>query len=211
MDPAFWHDRWETNQTAFHEGTPNALLTGNVGRLGLADGGRLFVPLCGKTVDIAWLLSQGYRVAGAELSRIAVDQLFEDLGVTPEVAAAGPLSHYRADNLDIFQGNIFDLGQDRLGPVDAVYDRAALVALPAPLRRDYARHLVEMTGGAPQLLIAFDYDQDRMDGPPFSVGEDEIRQLYGTRYAIEPIVRQQIPGGLKGKVPAEETLWHLSR
>ena len=170
MDEQFWHRRWELNEIGFHEGKANALLVAHLEALSLAHGGRVFLPLCGKTIDIHFLLSRGYRIAGAELSRVAVEQLFAELGVAPEITAVGPMTRYSAPSIDIFIGDIFHLSAEMLGPVDAVYDRAALVALPAPMRDRYAAHLMKITGTAPQLLIAFDYDQSVMAGPPFAVG-----------------------------------------
>ncbi|MDJ0607592.1 MAG: thiopurine S-methyltransferase [Kiloniellales bacterium] len=209
MEADFWHERWETNQLGFHERDGNAMLVANFRALGLAPGARVFVPLCGKTRDIAWLLAQGHRVAGAELSKLAVDQLFEDLGVAPEVAEAGDLLHYRAPDLDIFVGDIFALTRAALGPVDAVYDRAALVAFPEAMRGPYAAHLHALTGGAPQLLLCFEYDQTIMPGPPFSLEEAEVRRVHGANYALAPVASAEVKGGLKGKAPALETVWLL--
>src|ERR1700733_8099165 len=109
MDEQFWHRRWELNEIGFHEGKANALLVAHFGALSLADGSRVFLPLCGKTIDIHFLLSRGYRVAGAELSRIAIEQLFAELDVTPEIADVGSMSRYSAPGIDIFVGDIFDL------------------------------------------------------------------------------------------------------
>lgn len=209
MDADFWHARWTANQIGFHEGKPNVHLAAHLARLGLAAGARLFLPLCGKTRDIAWLLSRGLRVAGAELSPLAVAQLFEELGVAPEISAAGPLELHRAPGLDIFVGDIFALSPDRLGPVDAVYDRAALVALPAPMRPLYAAHLAALTARAPQLLVCFTYDQTQAEGPPFSVAAEEVEALYGAAYRLECLDSCPVPGGLRGKVPAEENVWLL--
>ena len=209
MDPDFWHARWTANQIGFHEGKPNAHLEAHLGRLGLAAGARLFLPLCGKTRDIAWLLSRGLRVAGAELSPLAVAQLFDDLGVAPEISSVGSLEHHRAGGLDVFVGDIFALSADLLGPVDAVYDRAALVALPAPMRARYAAHMAAITAGAPQLLVCFTYDQAQAEGPPFSVPAADVRALYGAAYRPALLESRPVPGGLKGKVPAEEQAWLL--
>lgn len=211
MDPDFWRARWENNQTGFHEGKPNAFLVQHFARLSLAAGARVFVPLCGKTRDISWLLAQGYRVVGAELSRIAVEQLFAELGVAPVVSAAGPLTRFSAPALDVFMGDIFDLSRAALGPVDAVYDRAALVALPAPLRARYAAHVVDITAAAPQLLISFAYDQSVMDGPPFSVAPEEARALYGAAYLISQLESMPVPGGLKGRCEATEHVFLLEQ
>lgn len=211
MDADFWHARWTANQIGFHEGKPNVHLEAHLDRLRLAPGARLFLPLCGKTRDIAWLLARGFRVAGAELSPLAVAQLFEELGVAPEIVPAGPLELHRAPGLDIFVGDIFTLSAHRLGAVDAVYDRAALVALPAPMRPLYAAHLAAMTARAPQLLVCFTYDQALAEGPPFSVTADEVRALYGTAYRVERLDSCPVAGGLRGKVPAQEDVWLLAR
>jgi len=211
MEPGFWQARWENNLIGFHEGKPNAFLEQHFASLGLAPGARVFVPLCGKTRDIAWLLGHGFKVAGAELSPIAVEQLFEELGVAPAKSAVGALTHYSADDIDIFQGDIFELTAETLGPVDAIYDRAALVALPPPMRERYTRHLMAMTGSAPQLLIAFTYDQSALDGPPFSVPPAEVHAHYDGAYAIAELAGEPVPGGLKGQCEATEYAWQLSR
>lgn len=208
MEPGFWQARWESNQIGFHEGKPNALLVKHLSRLGLAAGARVFVPLCGKTRDIAFLLGQGFRVVGAELSRLAVEQLFDELAVAPEVVA-GPLTRFSAPGLDIFVGDIFDLDAETLGKVDAVYDRAALVALPGPMRASYAAHLAGITAGAPQLVICFVYDQSLQEGPPFSVPPETVEALYGAAYRLTLVESVEVPGGLKGKCAASEQVWLL--
>ncbi|MGR7996334.1 thiopurine S-methyltransferase [Xanthobacter sp. ZOL 2024] len=211
MEPDFWRTRWLNNQIGFHEGTPNAFLTEHFDRLTLAPGARVFVPLCGKTRDIAWLLARGFQVVGAELSPIAVEQLFDELGVPPVVTASGPLTRYSGPAIDIYQGDIFDLDQATLGPVDAVYDRAALVALPEAMRRRYAGHLAEITGSAPQLLLCFTYDQSLVPGPPFSVSPEETHTLYADSYKVSLLASTPLAGGLKGKYDALEHAWLLRR
>ena len=111
----------------------------------------------------------------------------------------------------IFAGDIFALDRDALGRVDAIYDRAALVALPAATRTLYAAHLLAITDRAPQFVITFDYDQSRMDGPPFSVNEAEMRAHYGDAYRLSSVESSDIPGGLKGFCPARELSGFLSR
>jgi thiopurine S-methyltransferase len=209
MDPGFWHQRWEKNEIAFHEPAANPLLVRHFDELSLAQGSRVFVPLCGKSLDVSWLLSKGYRVAGAELSPIAVEQLFTGLGVQPQVSRLGEVERRSAKNLDIFVGDIFAVFSQMLGPVDAVYDRAALVAFPEDMRHRYTAQLMEMTDRAPQLLICYDYDQRLMDGPPFSVSHEEVRRHYAARYQLTLIENKQVPGGLKGKCPANENVWLL--
>ena len=209
MDPNFWHKRWEKNEIGFHQSAVNVLLSDHFSGLSLSQTSRVFVPLCGKTRDIAWLLSQGHRVVGVELSKLAVEELFVDLGVAPKISVQGELLRYSAPGLEIFVGDIFELSGDLLGRVDAIYDRAALVAFPTEMRGRYGAHVAAITQLAPQFLICFEYDQAVMNGPPFSIDRQKVHDVYGAHYQIEPITNRDVAGGLKGKCPAQETVWHL--
>jgi len=209
MDPDFWHLRWRENRIGFHQAAANAMLVKHIGALDLPAGARIFLPLCGKTNDIGWLMSQGYRVAGAELSRLAIDQLFQDLGLTPEITELGALTRFSAANIDIFVGDILALTADLLGPIDASYDRAALVALPRDMRARYADHMARITANAPQFLICFEYDQSLMTGPPFSVNADEVARVYAAQYRLTDHDAADVAGGLKGICPAIERVWLL--
>ena len=210
MEPSFWHQRWENNEIAFHESQPNPLLLRHFHELGVGKGRRIFLPLCGKTLDLGWLLSNGYRVAGAELSQSAIEQLFMQLGLQPEISGSGDdLHQWSAKQIDIFVGNLFALTRKSLGPVDAVYDRAALVALPEHMRARYTVHLRELTATAPQLLISYEYDQRLMNGPPFSVSNEEVSRHYSDTYDLKLLESMDVAGGLKGKCPAKEHVWRL--
>jgi thiopurine S-methyltransferase len=209
MEPSFWHQRWEKNEIAFHEGKANPILVKHFNELSLAKGSRVFVPLCGKTLDISWLLSNGYRVAGAELSQIAIEQLFMELGLQPEISTVGEVEQWSANNLDLFVGDIFALSRKLLGPVDAIYDRAALVAFPEDMRNRYTAHLTGITHKAPQLLVCYDYDQNLMQGPPFSIRNEEVHRHYADNYEVTLMASTDVPGGLKGKCAAKENVWQL--
>ena len=209
MEASFWHAKWEKSEIAFHQDDFNPLLLDHFGALSLPAGSRVFVPLCGKTRDILWLLQSGYRVVGAELSRVAVEQLFAEMDLQPSISQVGPLTRFATEDIDIYVGDIFELSGSELGQVDAVYDRAALVALPADMRQRYAEHLVAITDRARQLLIAYDYDQSLQDGPPFAVGADEVRRLYDPHYELALLTSVEIAGGLRGKCPATEHVWQL--
>jgi thiopurine S-methyltransferase len=213
MDHGFWLRRWEDGEIAFHEGDANRFLTRHCGRLALSEGSRVLLPLCGKTRDIAWLLSQGLRVVGVELSRLAVDRLFSELRVEPRIDGPGAVAsgwlRYHARDVEVLVGDMFALPRTLLGRVDAVFDRAALVALPSETRTRYTRLLTELTDGAQQLLVTYRYDQSLMEGPPFSVSRAELRQHYSERYDVTPVDRQEVPGGLKGTRPVWEEAWSL--
>ena len=208
MDRRFWHQKWTTKDIGFHQSNPNPLMTGNFNQLGLQEQSRVLLPLCGKTTDVGWLLANSYQVVGIELVESAVVELFFELGIKPQIINHD-LKLYQAENLDIFVGDFFDLSQTHLGKVDAVYDRAALVALPETMRLQYAKHLAKVTLNASQLLISFDYDQSQMQGPPFSVDSAEIRKLYDASYKITLLAETEVIGGLKGKCHATENAWLL--
>ncbi len=210
METEFWADKWQRNEIGFHMAEANPALVAHFDTLALPQGARVFLPLCGKTLDIAWLLQNGYCVAGAELIETAIVQLFDELGITPEISSIGKLTRYSGPSIDIFVGDIFDLTADMLGPVDAVYDRAALVALPEEMRRRYTKHLAAITGNAPQLLICFEYDQSQIAGPPFSVSRDEVTTHYADILDLTEIAASDLPGGIKGQVAAEHIVWHLA-
>lgn len=209
METNFWHQKWQRGDIGFHQAQANPLLVQHLECLQLQPGARVFLPLCGKTLDIAYLLDLGYRVAGAELSEIAIEALFQSLNLRPNIQQVGTLKHYSGPSLDIYTGDIFNLDAQALGNVEAIYDRAALVALPEDMRKRYAAHLVVISRGAPQLLISYTYDQSLIDGPPFSITTDEVERLYGDNYRPTVLATYEVEGGLKGKVPATETVWLL--
>ncbi len=209
MEASFWHAKWEKSEIAFHLDEFNPLLVDHFGALSLPAASRVFVPLCGKTRDILWLLQSGYRVVGVELSRMAVEQLFAEMELQPTISQVGAMTRFAVEDIDIYCGDIFDLTAGELGQVDAVYDRAALVALPADMRLRYAEHLVAITGRARQLLVAYDYDQSLQNGPPFSVCAEEVHRLYDPHYELALLASVDVAGGLRGKCAATEHVWRL--
>ncbi|NET55698.1 MAG: thiopurine S-methyltransferase [Symploca sp. SIO2E6] len=209
MDASFWLQKWQNNDIGFHKSEANPVLVKYFPELKKVKDNRVFVPLCGKTLDIAWLLAHGYRVVGAELIEMAIEQLFTELGVEPTISGIGDIKHYSAKKIDIFVGDIFDLSGEMLGRVDAIYDRAALVALPEAMRDRYTVHLREITEQAPQLLVTFEYDQNLMTGPPFSISNEEVNRHYRDSYDLTLLASTDIPGGFKGKYAAEQHVWLL--
>lgn len=208
MEAEFWQKKWKNQEIAFNQSEANPLLVRYFGKLALAKGSRVFLPLCGKTTDALWLLSEGYSVVGAELVESAIQDFFSENDLHPEVTSLAELKVYRSENIDMFVGDIFHLTFDLLGKVNATYDRAALVALPEEMRRRYTKHLVELTNQAPQLLITFEYDQGQMSGPPFSISSDEVHSHYDWVYQLQLLETRVIPDGLKGH-SANEVVWML--
>ncbi len=186
MKAEFWLERWQRNEIGFHQGEINAHLQDYWDRVGLKEGGEVFVPLCGKSNDMLWLRAQGHRVLGVELSPLAVEAFFVENQLKPEVRSIGAYERWSCDGVSILCGDFFDLEAADLKGVAGVYDRASLVALPPEMRGQYAQHLQRvLPAAAPMLLVTMDYPQAEMGGPPFAVTEDEVRQTYGGRYTVE--------------------------
>ncbi len=209
MKHEFWHDKWQTNNIGFHQDQPHPLLTQHLQSLSLSSNARIFVPLCGKSLDLAWLIKQGYHVVGIDLSPIAIQALIIDLGLSFKEIQSGELTHYQHPQIELFVGDFFQLTAQQLGDVNAVYDRAALIALPPQMRSQYTQHLLDITKQAPQLLISLEYDQNLLQGPPFSVPEHELTEHYATHYQIKLL--ETMTENLKGKVIAHENVWSLSK
>jgi thiopurine S-methyltransferase len=210
MDPEYWKKRWRQNEIGFHMGKPNPLLLKYFSYLELPAASRIFLPLCGKSLDIHWLLRNGFQVIGCELCTLAVEQLFDELKEKPTKQSIGEHRLYSSPNLDIYNGDLFQLQANQVGKIDAIYDRAALVALPEKQRLVYSEQIISLSKAAPQLLLCFRYDQTQMDGPPFSLTEDHIKKHYQHQYHIQLLYSEPVKGGIKGLYTANEDIWLLT-
>lgn len=217
MQPDFWITRWQRGETGFHLQDVNPWLRAHVNALQLRAGSHVFVPLCGKSHDLRFLADRGAKVSGIELSPIAVEGFFAEQGMTPVRTSVNGMTLYATENIRLFCGDFFQLTPGMLGSVDAVFDRASLVALPPETRPAYAAHLASLLpSGARDLLVAFDYPQDEMQGPPFSVPQPEIRSLFGSCFDIAPLGRADILDAeprfrARGLTRLTETCWILLR
>jgi len=193
MDPQFWRDRWRRGETAWHRDDINPHLQEHWHRLHVRQDSEVFVPLCGKTRDLLWLAGEGHRVLGVEISELAVAAFFEENDLQPTRTREGALERWQDGAIGILVGDFFSLTAAPLATVGAVYDRASLVALPPDLRARYVRHLQALLPQhPPTLLITLEYDQGDMQGPPFSVHEDEVRALYEPAYRVEAIATHDV-------------------
>jgi len=193
MDAEFWNSRWEANQIGFHQSDYNSHLQEYWGQLSLPKGSTVFVPLCGKSRDMLWLLSQGMNVVGVELSSLAVSRFFEENQLSPTLVEHPRLKVWKAENLTLIEGDLFDLAPSDLGPVDAVFDRASVIALPPKMREDYAAHMAKLLKpGVQWLLVTMEFDQSKVGGPPFCVDEQEVNSLYQQTYQVQSLYEKDI-------------------
>lgn len=180
-----WLQRWQDRNIGWHHEEYNPHLLNHWPALAVPEGSLVLAPLCGKSRDMVWLGERGYRVRGIELSPLAVETFFDEQGLEPLRERVGDFERWSAGPYEILCGDIFDLQQLDNSQVDAVYDRASLVALNPVQRRHYAQLLKQLLPeSCPILLVAMDYSQHEMPGPPYSVDETEVRGLYGSKYAV---------------------------
>jgi thiopurine S-methyltransferase len=193
MNREYWLDKWERHDTAFHQDDVNADLRSFWQSLDPRPGETVFVPLCGKSSDMLWLRERGHAVVGVELSRSAVESFFSENGISVAWSRQGTFDVAESDRIRIFCGDVFDLTPDNLENVTAVYDRAAMVALPADMRERYVAHLTDVLAkGTRILLVTLDYPQQEMNGPPFSVSPAEVERLYSDRAQTSTLSRRDI-------------------
>lgn len=197
MDAKFWLERWRQNQIGFHQAEFNSRLVEHWPALELESDARVFVPLCGKTLDMHWLRQQGHSVVGVELAPMAIEAFFAEADEPYEIEAVGRLRLYQAEGIRIYCGDVFELTARELAGVGAVFDRGALVALQPDPRRRFVDHLLRVLPvGTQTLLLTVEYDQNLVAGPPHSVHPDEVHALYAERCRIERLetrVSEQVP------------------
>ncbi|MCY1427475.1 Thiopurine S-methyltransferase [compost metagenome] len=217
MQPEFWHKRWASNQIGFHQGQVNPFLQRHWPSLAVAPGAQVLVPLCGKSLDMVWLASQGLRVFGVELSQRAVEDFFQEQQLEPQISQHGAFERYKHEAIEIWCGDIFALSADDLAGCTGLYDRAALIALPPEMRKRYCEHL---TGLLPihskGLLITLDYDQAAMAGPPFAVSDDEVQALLAKDWQVATLESRDVlsEGGKfleAGVTRLDERVYRLER
>jgi len=225
MDIDFWLERWDTNKTGFHQDTINPYLTYFYGQKGppveQREKLKVFVPLCGKSKDMLWLSQNGYKVLAVECSDRAVKDFFEDNALNYKHAKKDNYGLYQSSDLtsmiEIIQGDFFSLQQKDLDDVSDIFDRASLVALPVVMRKNYADKMAELQRPKLRtLLVTLTYNPAEMNGPPFSVTEDEVYELYSANFSIEKLCFKDVideEAGLKnrGLSALVETVYKLVR
>lgn len=217
MEPEFWLKRWQTDDIGFHRDEVHPALEQLWPQVAPEADGRVFVPLCGKSRDMRWLAGRGHQIIGVELSEKAIDGFFEAEGLVPDVRHEGVFTVKTAGPYELWCGDLFELPSDTVADVAHVYDRASLIALPSEMRVKYAQYLADILPPAScGLLISLAYDASEMNGPPFSVPDNEVAALLGDDFAIETLAsRDALEGNLnlvkRGLTSLVETCYRLRR
>ncbi len=186
MELDFWEQRWNQNQIAFHLDSVNPYLEKYWRYINTQKNAQVFVPLCGKSLDLIWLAAQGHSVLGVECSDKAINAFFEEQKISANINQTGRFKEYKCDNITLLQGDFFNLKKEDLKDVSVVYDRASLIALPEQMRQSYVDFLNENLPLATDIfLITLDYNQSLMSGPPFSVMHNEVVSLFQKNFNIK--------------------------
>ncbi|MDC0239007.1 thiopurine S-methyltransferase [Candidatus Thioglobus sp.] len=185
---ANWLEFWENNEINWHSDVVTQELEEYLGLLKLEPGDKVFFPLCGKSLDMIYLLNQGFSVIGVELSEIAIKQFFHENGLDFTITQLGEFNLYSATNIEIYCGDFFSLSSKNLFDVKAVFDRKSLIALDQNLRQKYVKHLNDIISlGVRILLITLHYPQHQMSGPPFSVDKSEVESLFSMAFKYQEL------------------------
>jgi len=185
---ANWLEFWEKNEINWHSDVVTQELEEHLGLLKLEPGDKVFFPLCGKSLDMIYLLNQGFSVIGVELSEIGIGQFFHENGLDFTITQVGEFDLYSAKNIEIYCGDFFSLTSKHLSDVKAVFDRKSLIALDRNLRQKYVKHLNDIISvGVRILLITLHYPQHQMSGPPFSVDKSEVESLFSMAFKYQEL------------------------
>lgn len=191
MEISYWKSRWQKNNTGWHMDVVYPPLPEIWPQLSLSSGARVFVPLCGKSLDIKWLTEHGHQVIGVDVSGKALRELMNQYDEQFSQDASHGFPIYRSESLELWEGDFLKLPTSKIPPLDIIYDKASIVALPKKMRNIYAQKVLELCGKDCQILIqTFEYNQEEMTGPPFSVDEEELKQLYSPRFELQMLHEQ---------------------
>jgi len=221
-----WHGRWEELKLGWQmeEVHPIVLKYGDRRRQELvvnescdassqsAGGGdddakiRWLFPLCGKTVDMAYLAKKETtdEVVGVDGIRRALEEFSKshpDLNMQWETTTplsdeeSFPVSHERlkGDSVTLLKGDFFALTTEIAGGhFDVVLDRASMVAIDPSLRAQYVATLGRLVRpGGRILLVTVEKRtgdaQAIIKGPPYSINEVDVRRLYESQKWVESV------------------------
>ena len=180
-----WKNKWKQDDIGFHQLHINPLLPQFWPNLNLTAGDTVLVPLCGKSLDMSWFLAEGYKVIGIELSNIAIQAFFAERNIVPTRSRHGRFIRWQHDDIQIWCGDLFDLSEADLRGVSAIYDCAALTALPPESRIQYVRHLSTMLPADIQLLLLTTESIDTLSAEQPSAIDSEVASLFQSWFSVE--------------------------
>ena len=184
-----WLDRWKDNRIGFHQNEISPYLLKYAHKLNKNN--TVFVPLCGKSLDMLYLSDNFANVIGVELVKDACDAFVKENNLKATISEKECFVDYKItnknkENIELLCGDIFDIKPKHIKQNIDIFDRASLVALDKEDRAKYAILMIElMSVGSKMLLVSLEYKQSERNAPPYSVDEQEIQKLYANNCKIE--------------------------
>ncbi|WP_445664273.1 hypothetical protein [Fodinibius sp. AD559] len=191
MEISYWQSRWRKGNTSWHMDTVYPPLPNLWSRLGIKSDAQVLVPLCGKSLDLLWLADHCHSVTGVEISPKALHHVMQQHKESFVQDSSYGFTIYRSDSLVLWEGDFAKLPADQIPPQNLIYDKASIIALPVEKRQPHAEKMIELCNTGTQILIqTFEYNQSEMNGPPFSVDEQELKKLFGHQFKLTCVHEQ---------------------
>lgn len=210
--------KWEHKKIGFHLSDVNHVLQTHVDKLlstkkdddngdvveDVCRNRRVFVPLCGKTVDMPFLSHIADEVVGVEGIRRALEEFMQehpDLKVECTGTANG-FERFEGERITLLRGDFFDLDDTPAGgKFGAIYDRASIVAIEPNLRQDYVEILGKLIApGGKILLVVLERhgeEEAMKKGPPYSIQESVARELFEGKEWVESMTLLEVSDQLE--------------
>lgn len=219
MSKNTWEDCWSVGKTFFHRSAYHPMLVEHIeklinGRSNLV----IFIPLCGKSLDIKYLYDLGHTVVGVEGAKSPIEEFFgeHNLEFTKSDCPSVNGSVYKnGDNrIRIYHGDMFDFnGKDEV-KFSGVWDRGSFGAINKTDRPKYVELLTSMvTEDCQYLLNTYDYNPEQFSGPPHCFTDEEMLGYWGHKWNITRIHYEDVNNDSKREKGVEyfnEQVHHLT-
>jgi thiopurine S-methyltransferase len=193
MELSYWQSRWRKGNIGFHMKDGYPQLREYWKSLPLPASPKVLVPLSGKSKDMQWIAGQDGNVTGVEISELAVRQFYDESGIAANVSSYSSFSIYRSKDITLWCGDFLKLPESKMPEFDLIYDKSALVALPPKMRQKYVKKIISLSGARTHILLhGFSYNQQEMNGPPFSVPVKEVESFYEDEFSIKMLEKNSL-------------------
>ncbi|EED92485.1 methyl transferase [Thalassiosira pseudonana CCMP1335] len=204
---SFWSQRWSGPKLGWHLEHVNPhlskytdLFLRSVGDTDSDDQRRVFVPLCGKSVDLAHLAAHPKvsHVVGIDIMRDAAETFANEHPQFSMVELTlGDENDFHGEGITFLLGDLFDFkpssDEGTNDVFDAIYDRASMVAIHPTLRKKYVSLLGSLLRPSGTILLVtiekrqVINNEAKLNGPPFSIDEMQVRRLYEAEDWVESV------------------------
>ncbi|MCB0272149.1 MAG: hypothetical protein KDD46_03965 [Bdellovibrionales bacterium] len=187
----YWKKRWLSGDIGWHQNEVHPLLVKYYDAYSLRNENHFFFPLCGKTLDVDWILQKGHQVTCVEISEIAIEEIAKRLHIHWQMRTENNFTVYQHDKLTIYKGDYFDCVNLDIPPIDVVFDRGAFVAIDPKKREKYA-NIYKKLHPKKMFLVLYRYDLNASTSPPFAFEEGEIEKLLTSDFDIDKLEENEM-------------------